>query len=144
MNRFTMAHSPSQMVEPIQDVEAIGVLLLPLGGLEPRQLPAHQRMHPIPDVHQHLPVGLIADLGDRLAQHRGPHRILAEHPLGQPSRSLRRVSIATGEAFANASADHIAAKYQVSTQMARFRLNASCVNLQVRRAQQSRSRRPRA
>ncbi|WP_141578805.1 ImmA/IrrE family metallo-endopeptidase [Actinomadura sp. WMMA1423] len=48
------------------------------------------------------------------------------------------------EAFANASADHIAAKYQVSAQMARFRLNTSCVNLQVRRAQQSRSRRPRA
>jgi Zn-dependent peptidase ImmA (M78 family) len=47
------------------------------------------------------------------------------------------------EAFAGASAESIAAKYQVSPSMARFRLNTSGVLLQVRRAQQARSRRPR-
>ncbi|MEU8251841.1 ImmA/IrrE family metallo-endopeptidase [Nonomuraea sp. NPDC048916] len=48
------------------------------------------------------------------------------------------------EAFADATPDAIATKYHVSTQMARFRLNASGVNLQVRRARQARSGTPRS
>lgn len=47
------------------------------------------------------------------------------------------------EAFADATAEAIAARYQVSLQMARFRLNASGVLLQVRRARHTRSRTPR-
>jgi Zn-dependent peptidase ImmA (M78 family) len=45
------------------------------------------------------------------------------------------------EAFADATADTLAAKYQVSLQMARFRLNTSGVLLQVRRARQTQSSR---
>jgi Zn-dependent peptidase ImmA (M78 family) len=45
------------------------------------------------------------------------------------------------EAFADATPEAIAAKYQVSLPMARFRLNTSGVLLQVRRARQARSSR---
>lgn len=49
------------------------------------------------------------------------------------------------EAFADATPEAIAAKYQVSLPMARFRLNTSGVLLQVRRARQTRfSRTPRS
>ncbi|WP_171064628.1 ImmA/IrrE family metallo-endopeptidase [Actinomadura soli] len=44
------------------------------------------------------------------------------------------------EAFSDATPEEVAAKYQVSQQMARFRLNASGVKLQVQRARQTRSR----
>ncbi len=45
------------------------------------------------------------------------------------------------EAFADATPETIAAKYEVSVAMARFRLNTSGVLLQVRRARQARSTR---
>lgn len=51
-------------------------------------------------------------------------------------------SLLLGEAYNGTSADSIAAKYQVSEHMARFRLNTSGVLLQARRARTTRTAGP--